>query len=142
MAAEFAFGDLALLRIGDSYINSGIIGVGDYNIHLFKNNYHPVPHVVPADLTEATFGGYAAQGFDPTGFSEGIQVDDAVFTMPDLYTWTPTTTGGGQTVYGYWVSDEGDNVAWVVRWATPVVVAVGIPINLIVRLRTRACPDQ
>lgn len=74
-------------------------------LHLFVNNFTPVDYMVIADLTEASFPGYAPVNLvwvPPTFYFGPWSEADFV---PVLFTNTDTTNS--YTVYGYYVLDAG-----------------------------------
>jgi len=84
---------------------------GTLTIHLFSNNVTVSDTTVIANLTECTFGGYAAQTIGPwtAPASDG---GNGAYTQAPLVTWTPTGSGLPQNVYGYYVTDAGGNLRW------------------------------
>lgn len=95
-------------------VSDGQLGGG--SIRLFTNDFVPGPNTVLADITEATFSGYAAvvtanwgQPFlNPQGFVE-VDAPSAQFNH----------NGGAivESVFGYYVTDAGGALVTVERFA-------------------------
>lgn len=89
---------------------------------LFKNNYVPLANMVIGDFTEVTDGGYAP--LTVIGFAAAI-LNGANQSELAAPAWTTTFnfSGGGFTVYGYFVRDPADNtVVYAERDPSPFVV--------------------
>lgn len=95
-------------------------------IILFQNNYTPGPPSVLANLTPASFPGYAAVSLG-TGYS--APVDDGTYLKSNapiaLFPCT-ATPGSPQTIYGYGVVQNGTDLLWAQRFAASTTIsAVG-----------------
>lgn len=74
-------------------------------MHLFQNNYTPLNTSVLGDFTEATFSGYTSQNIATWGVA-AVAAHVGTITPAPL-TFTRNSTGAGQTIYGYYVTDAG-----------------------------------
>jgi len=123
MAEEWALPDDAIVDQLQAWVEVARDESG-WNAHLFKNDYHPVPGVLIGDLVEANFGGYSAQAIieadwgDATVTDNGASSENAT-AVTFTHSSAPTL---GQTVYGYYVTNGGAELVWVVRFATPRVI--------------------
>lgn len=109
-------------------------------IHLFSNNYNPLPTSVVADFTEAVFTGYAAQpvaGWNANQLSQDGSVSTDATTV---LTWVGPNDPTGQTIYGYYVlsAGMGTPLVYAVRFPTPVALAV--PTNVLALVVTYRSP--
>lgn len=97
---------------------------GSAKLHLFMNNYTIIQTSVLANVTEATYGGYAAQVLG-TAVDGGIDANDRdTWTYPTL---TFAATSGAslpQTIYGYYVTDNGSTtLLWAMNFSPTIVLA-------------------
>lgn len=74
-------------------------------LHLYKTNVTPTTSSVLGDFTECDFAGYAAQSVVTWGAASLAAHVAAIVAAAN--TFTRSTTGSGQTVYGYYVTDNG-----------------------------------
>jgi hypothetical protein len=72
-------------------------------IKLYKNNLTPTTATVLGDLVECDFAGYVNQ--EMTGWSVTGVSGHVVSVAADSKTFTRTSTGAAQSVYGYYVTD-------------------------------------
>lgn len=79
-------------------------------LHLFQNNLTPTTNTVIGDFTEATFAGYAA--VDIITWSAPSVAAHVATIGAAVRTFTRSTTGAGQTIYGYYVTNNGDTILW------------------------------
>lgn len=91
-------------------------------IHLFKSNTTPTTSSVLGDFTEADFAGYAAQDL-VTWAAPSVAAHVARMTAANR-TFTRSTTGAAQNIYGYYVTDNSDTVLlWAERdGAAPIIL--------------------
>lgn len=91
-----------------------------YTLHLFKNNYTPVPGESLGSYTEADFTGYAAATIDKTAWgSSSVSAHIASITNSVLSTFTAGSgMVGTQDIYGYYVLDGSSALAWGERFTT------------------------
>lgn len=83
-------------------------------LHLFKNNHTPAVTDTISDYTESTFAGYAAVSMT-TWTAAAIASHIATMTS-DTKTFTRSTTGTAENVYGYYVTDNGSTILlWAER---------------------------
>jgi hypothetical protein len=91
-------------------------------VHLFQNDFTPTPDTVIADLTEATFSGYAAV-VDPGWGAAFLNDDGNAQRLLNNAQFTQTAATITNTVYGYYVTDAaGTGLWWAERFATPVLM--------------------
>ena len=81
-------------------------------IHLFKNNYTPLTTSVIGDFTESTFAGYAAASL--TTWPTPTVAAHVASMAAAAVTFTRSTTGATEAIYGYYVTD---NASTVLLWA-------------------------
>lgn len=91
-------------------------------IHLFKSNTTPTTSSVLGDFTEADFAGYAALNLI-TWAAPSVTSHVGRMTAATR-TFTRSTTGAAQSIYGYYVTDNSDTVLlWAERdGAAPIVL--------------------
>lgn len=106
-AAEEAFLDLILAV--------------NYTLRLFQNDYIPIETSVTADFTEADFAGYSAAAL--TGGSWVSTQGDPSFGTYAQQTFTRSSTGAAQTIYGYYlVTTTGGLLRAAERFDSPVIL--------------------
>lgn len=84
----------------------------DLYVKLFKNNLTPGAATVLGDLTECDFAGYAAVLVSSWGTVSTVSGRASV--TGSTCTFTRSSTGTAQNVYGYYVVSDGD-LLWVER---------------------------
>lgn len=91
-------------------------------LHLFSSNTTPTTSSVLADFTECTFAGYAA--ISMTGWAAPSVAAHVAKMLAAVKTFTRSTTGAAQNVYGYYVTDNGSTILlWAERDPlAPIVV--------------------
>lgn len=89
--------------------------------HLFQNNLTPTAASRIGDFTESTFPGYASEA-TPI-WSAPALVGGVAETTSAQITFS-CTGGGGQNVYGYYVTDAGNTLVYSERYA-------GAPVNMV-----------
>lgn len=78
------------------------------NLHLYSNNLTPNTSSTLGSFTECTFPGYAAIALASFG---APSVSSHVATMSETTrTFTRSSTGTAENVYGYFVTDDTDTV--------------------------------
>lgn len=118
-AAEEAFLDLILAT--------------NYTLKLFSSDTTPTEATVAGDLTEATFTGYAA--INLTGGSWTTTQGDPTTGTYAQQTFTRSSTGVAQSIYGYYVvTTTGGLLRWVERFENAVVMEL---INDAIRITPR-----
>jgi hypothetical protein len=80
---------------------------------LFQNDYVPVDGTVLANLTEATFQGYASQGIAAFGLS--VIAGPRAIAQAASLTFTKGFGGVTNQIYGYYVIDAFANLLWAER---------------------------
>jgi hypothetical protein len=101
---------------------SAIWNATNLKLRLFQSNTTPTTSSVIGDFTECTFAGYAAVSL--TGWATPIVAAHDATMLADLKTFTRTSTGASQNIYGYYVTD---NATTFLLWAerdplAPIVV--------------------
>lgn len=85
----------ALLKVLRNMLNATIA------VRLFKNDVVLSPTTTLADLTQATFPGYADATINP-GMSVPVESGgQQAITLSDTITWTRGAGPGSETIYGY-----------------------------------------
>jgi hypothetical protein len=82
-------------------------------LKLFKNNITPASGDVAGTYTEADFAGYAASNC--TGWTASTMASNTATTTADQKTFTRSSTGAVQNIYGYYVLDAGGNLLFAER---------------------------
>lgn len=88
-------------------------------VKLFQNDYQPNPDTVKANLTVATFSGYADKTvaallppyYDPIGGAS---------TQIGTLQWDHNGGVNANTIFGWWVENAGGDLIIVGRFDTPV----------------------
>jgi len=75
-----------------------------YKMHLYSNNFSPTTASVLANFTECTFAGYAAA--DCSNWTAPTVTSHVATIQADANTFTRSTTGSSQNVYGYYITDQ------------------------------------
>lgn len=90
----------------------------DLTIHLYSNDYTPLPTSTAANFTEVTGGGYASKPLTFTNWT--ITPNAPSVALYTLQTWTFTgTTDSPGTIYGYYVTRDSDGaLMWAHRFPT------------------------
>lgn len=97
-------------------------------LRLFQNNFTPAHNSVVGAFTESTFTGYASATAVP---SPPSSVDGAgLATLPyGNASYTFTGLSGGQTAYGWYLTDAGNTTVYAAeKFASPVVFSVALPV--------------
>lgn len=90
---------------------------GNGVLRLYQNNPSPAPSKssVLGDLTQCTFPGYAPVTLVTADWgSPTIAANVASVTASSAKTYTRSTTGAGQTVYGAYITDSGNTLLYAV----------------------------
>src|SRR5262245_7807157 len=122
MAEESAIADF-YLELWATQIKDALNSDDPFRMHLFQNDYHPVPGVDLADLTEADFDGYNSVELSGTWGSVAViaNVATTVFSTACEFT-VDAGEPDSQTIYGYWLQDSDDNLVDVVRFENPRIL--------------------
>lgn len=78
-------------------------------VHLFTNDFTPLPSTLLADFDEANFVGYAEVTIADWGTTINTGTARAGSTASATFT-AGAIVAPGQTVYGYYVTDSGETV--------------------------------
>lgn len=103
---------------------------GTTTIRLFKNSVTLSDSTVWADLTEATFTGYASQSLSRAGWNEPT-VGSVTYINRSAVTFS--CSGGSQDVYGYAVTytDGGTTyILWAESFSSPITISSGGSIQI------------
>src|SRR5262249_55847391 len=73
-------------------------------LHLYKSNTTPTTSSTVGSFTESTFPGYAAQNI--TGWAYDTVAAHVADMIATMNTFTRSTTGTAENVYGYYVTDS------------------------------------
>lgn len=93
-------------------------------LKLFSNNLTPDPTDRAGDFTECTFTGYASQAM--TGWAAPTQATDILSYMRDVVHSFVCTAGGGQNIYGYYVTLPSGDLFFSERYsAAPYAITAG-----------------
>jgi len=99
------------------------VAVDGKTVHLFQNNHDVTRNTVLADLTECDFDGYAP--LDPAWVPSVASGAEDVALAPSLIFEAGAGLAGPQTVYGYYVTDEDDELSWAETFEDgPTTIAV------------------
>lgn len=109
-------------------------------LRLFVNNHTPTYADLESDYTQCSAAGYGPQALTGSNWTGGVSAGLADYTYPTV-TFT-FTAGGGQTVYGHYVTDETDNtVAWAELWDTPFAIpSGGGSVSVTLEWKDEECP--
>lgn len=117
---------------GDDLVKAALNGMltqmGSAVLHLFVNDFSPLPNSLTTDFLEATFPGYASVLIGPlwgplTNPSPGVwQSDPGVINF--------NCTSGSQIVYGWWIQRGSHFLEAAQRLDTPISVTAGVQIQL------------
>jgi len=115
----------------------------DFECHLYTAGPSPItPLAVPADFTEATFGGYAAVGTLNTGTPFNSPSGDGLLGVSGAQFFADSTiVPPGEVILGYYITNTaGTVVLWAEEFDTPVPIvndgdfidlAIALPLNFI-----------
>lgn len=97
----------------------GILTAYPDRIHLFQNNATITASTVMSDLTLATFSGYAYITLSGRTLSVSLDAFNRAFCTWNAATWTKSGATGN-TIYGYVVTDNSNNLMWVEKFDVPI----------------------
>lgn len=109
----------------------------DWSVNLYKNDYTPVPGSVIGDYTPADFAGYAPIEFDPADFDAAFIADHvAIAEFPNVFEFERDgSAGSGQTIYGYYVTDNNGVYRWGERFEQERVIMPFDRLSITLRFR-------
>jgi len=122
---------LIIPDIGETALLEEILGTG-YTLRLFSNDVLSgldsagIEALTISDFTEATFPGYAAAALGSGSWT--VTAGDPATGRYPTQTFTRSTTGSSQDIYGYHVTRDSDGeLVWfeVFQGGSPVAVAAG-----------------
>lgn len=110
-------------------LNGMLSSVGSAAIHLFQNNFSPLPNSLTSDFVECTFPGYASILIGPlfgtpTNPTPGLWQSD-----PGLLLFT-CTSGGPQIAYGWWIQRGSHFLEAAQQFDAPVTFTAGAQLQL------------
>jgi hypothetical protein len=116
-------------------------GVGPFTLHLFQNDYTPVPGTTLGSFSECNYPGYSAAPFDPSGFSiPVVTAHVANSTLSSAVSFVADPSGfSSQPAYGYYVTSVGGAYLWSVRFETTVNVTPGLTVNVTPQRSHKTC---
>jgi len=96
----------------------------DMKLRLFQNDFQPDKGTVRDEFEECDFDGYAEKDLTRATWTAPVTVEDKAKTFYGASAQTWEVTGPtGNTVYGYYVTDEESGKAlWAQRFAAPRVL--------------------
>lgn len=93
------------------------------HLHLFKNNYTPNRESELDDFVEADYSGYAIIQLDRSEWRDPVTMNGVAVTLYGLTPLSWVSASGTQTVHGYYVTNEADDlVIWAERFVTPALI--------------------
>lgn len=116
--------DTELQRQLQAYIDE-IAGDSDWTVCLYQNNHTPAAGDDISDYTEATFTGYAQDDFAPSTFGAVSVVSHVAQSVSSFTAEFTQTSGSNQTIYGYYLLDDGGNFIGAEMFASPVTMSPG-----------------
>lgn len=92
-------------------------------LHLFKSNTTPTTSSVLGDFTESDFAGYASQTI--ITWTAPAMAAHVASMVAAARTFTRSSTGASQNIYGYYVTDNGSTILlWAERDANAPIVVI------------------
>jgi hypothetical protein len=95
-----------------------LAGTNYKTAHLFQNNATISHSTVLADLTEATFSGYASIILSGGTVQSSLDGTNRAVTLFNMVSWTKAGATGN-TIYGYYYTDGSGNLTGVEKWDSP-----------------------
>lgn len=131
--------DLGEIFLLDLLLREDVSSADRFLLHLYKNDYSPNRVSELIDFEEATFAGYEVVELARDQWSESETVGGYAVSLygTGYQQWVATT--GDQDIYGYYVTDQADEVVlWAERFGTMVTVSEVNPVLLIPVMRLRS----
>lgn len=95
------------------------VGSVDKRLHLFVNDRNPAAADVLADYTECTLANYASKLLNGANWTVAVVAGIGIAEYPEH---TFVFTAGGQTLYGYYVTDAANTtLLWMERFSSSYV---------------------
>lgn len=82
------------------------LGTPAATVRLFVNDYTPTPDMTPDSFVEASYAGYANSELPAFGGTEQTLQGGAKANTAAVLEWFGPSTGDGQTIYGYYLTDD------------------------------------
>jgi len=141
VAAAWDLSDFTLLKFLRLFLGS-YIGESNWSVHLYKNDYTPVPGSSLSDYDEADFDGYSAQALNPSDWPDPSVTDHvAIASYPDPMVFTADAGAWSpQLVYGYWIEDADSEYLWGERFDNPREIHPSDILELVPEIRQRTYP--
>lgn len=96
---------------------ASLLVANTYTLHLYQNNYTPVRGTLLANLTEATFTGYAAVAL--AGWTVvAIDGSNYAYSIANTVFFTAGVIGVGNTIFGAYITDGPGNLIAAELFAT------------------------
>lgn len=89
------------------------------NLRLFKNNHTPAVTDTNGNYTEANFSGYAAFALS-TWNAAFVNADGKGEIDATPHSFVHNGGATANTIYGAYVTDDGDNVVYAERFSAPI----------------------
>lgn len=91
-------------------------------VHLAQAPFTPAVNTTLADITEATFDGYASKTITGYDTPHMVPTGQAVVQATPLLSWTPTGSTTPNTIAGFVVVDHAGNVVSCGKFPAPITV--------------------
>lgn len=102
-------------------------GVAPISVHLFQNNFFPLPTSQLSDFVEATFSGYAASGAVHWGSGYYDVNGKPTVNTPEVPFLAASPLLIPNTIYGYYITDSGAGTTLYFAERFPAPIPVVIP---------------
>lgn len=141
MANAWDISDAFLVRQLEAIVTA-CSGDDVWSLHLYQNDYTPIPGSTVASYTESSFPGYLADDLDPAEWGSVSVVDHVAITVNSLENvFTANSSGfSSQPVYGYYVLDGVDAYVWGERFATMRTMLPGDELKITPEMRQKTAP--
>lgn len=123
---------------GERIIMEALFNLG-LTLKLFKNDYTPVDGTTEANMTEATFPGYAPLDFDSAADWNITPGAPTEASLASQHFEADDDVVPAQTIYGYYFVDTySGELVWAERFATPrVLILSGDYLNIVPKLQLK-----
>lgn len=141
MAAAWDLADGTLVDQLQAYLDS--LSGTSWSVHLFSNDYVPVPGTDNGNFTEATFPGYSPQPLSAIDFGPASVSDHIASSVSSsVLSFVADASGfSSETIYGYWITDTFSAYVLSERFAAPLTILPSGTIEVTPRLRQRTCNE-
>lgn len=108
-------------------------------LRLFCNDYHPHRESILADFTQASYSGYSPVGLSRGTWTAAVTSGGYAISTYGTAFLQFLPASGGETVYGYYVTDADETVClWAQRLDASVEITPTTPLLLLPLLRLRS----